>query len=218
MLKKLFMAASVSFADLATGNLSYKMTDSLSLDFSPSYISFDAYSLYLYNYSDGSDTSVKALVGIPLVSPSISVPFSIVYNHCPSLSFGYDVSMLIRYSALKWTNGDDKNNSYIKDDKVNNIYGGSTKFSYWPMASLFVEYNFAIWSVKYHLGQALYAYNMYSLTADKTRIFTHAESVLSVLHGFEFKLNICRGWIASILLNSIFRSGLTWVAFRKFTT
>ena len=249
MLKKLFMAASVSFADLATGNLSYKITDSLSLDFSPAYISFDAYGLYsvseskknylpskyLYTmtnrlkYNQSTAGIIRetddSMMRFMLVSPSISVPFSIVYNHYPSLSFGYDVSMSVRYFLLKWT--DDKKNPYIPKntgeyeapknaDEGHSSKGkfkaiDSTSFNGWPIASFFVEYNFAIWSVKYHLGQALYAYNMYSLPVNKTRMFPYAESVFSALHGFEFKLNICHGWIASILLNSIFRSALTWV-------
>ena len=205
MLKKLFMAASVSFADLATGNLSYKMTDSFSLDSSLAYISFDVYILYsvYYRAKDikigglilAQATGWSDIIAIMSFSPSLSVPVSIVYNHCPSLSFGYDIAMLFRYFGLKYIN------EYVNE-----------KFNWLPIASFFVEYNFGILSGKYHLGQALYAYNIYSVYQKFNFAY---KKYFAALHGLEFKLNICHGWIASILLNSIYRSTLTWRVLSK---
>jgi hypothetical protein len=237
MLKKLFIAASVSFADVATGDFSYKITDSFSLDFNSSYVSFDAYSLYsVYNRvgvnSDSSpikantETDWSTLASIMFFSPSISLPVSIVYHHCSSLSFGYDIAMSIRYLGLKLTDSDqdivkdsltdtDKDTNsknqlaaYVK--KETNVNGRSN-FNWLPIASFFVEYNFGMVSGKYHLGQALYAYNIYSLKVEGARMFSYGEYFFAFLHGFELKLNMCHGWIASMVLNSAYRSLLTYV-------
>ena len=239
MLKKLFMAASVSFADLSTGNLSYKMTDSVSLDLSLASASFDVYSLYsvYYRAKDikigglilAQATGWSDIIAIMSFSPSLSVPVSIVYNHCPSLSFGYDIAMSIRYLGLKFTDSAqpivaEDGKSLTKEEAASNttnlasayVKGNAgvndrSSFGWLPIASFFVEYNFGIFSGKYHLGQALYAYNIYSLKDEKARVFTYGAGVFSVLYGLEFKLNICHGWIANVLVNSIYRSVLTLV-------